>query len=469
MFNTNKKTVVHFIGVGGIGMSGIAEVLLDSGYTVTGSDIFRGETVNKLEEHGAKVYIGHRSSNVENPNVVVYSSAIDEANPEVREAKRKKIPLIRRAEMLAEIMRLKKGLAVAGTHGKTTTTSFLATVLQESGLDPTYIIGGIVKNLEGHAKVGRSDLLVAEADESDGSFLLLNPIMSVITNIDYDHLEHYGSREKMFDAFLEFSNKIPFYGFCALNIHDPDLVKLSTLTKKPCVFFGIEEKKVLDSSIKAKNLQLFDQFSKFDLYIEDEAKGEVTLNLPGRHNVLNALGAITLAWKMGVPLANIIESISKCRGVGRRFERIYMQNDFEIIDDYAHHPTEIKHTVATARGTRKGRLVAIFEPHRYSRTQFCWDDFLTCFEGIDELFLGPIYPASEQPIDGISSESLAKAIQKNSKLKVQTLSNTSEMKSVFESEGKSQSTVLVMGAGSIGRIARTILKSFRLNTNEKRP
>jgi UDP-N-acetylmuramate--alanine ligase len=326
VFQTNLKIKIHFIGIGGIGMSGIAEVLISLGYKISGSDTSDSANVKKLQKLGAEVFIGHSATNIKDATVVVYSSAVVESNPEVIEAKKNSIPVIRRAEMLAEIMRLKYGLAVAGTHGKTTTTSFLATILEECKLDPTYIIGGIVKNLNGHAKVGKGEFLAVEADESDGSFLLLNPVMSVITNIDNDHMDHYKTEENLVNAFIEFANKVPFYGVVALNAHDEKLMSIKSQLKSPSVTFGIET----ESDFCAKNISYEHFQTSFDLYYKNNKESRFTINIPGRHNILNCLGATALAYHAGLSFFDIAKAAQKLEGVGRRFQLLFKEKTFEV-------------------------------------------------------------------------------------------------------------------------------------------
>jgi UDP-N-acetylmuramate--alanine ligase len=453
MFNPRKDIKVHFIGIGGIGMSGIAEVLLSLGYKVSGSDIAESATVKKLKGLGAEVHLGHKSENLNDATVVVYSSAIDDTNPEIILAKAKRLPIMRRAEMLAELMRLKYGLAIAGTHGKTTTTSFLATILQESQYDPTYIIGGIVKNLEGHAKVGKGEFLVAEADESDGSFLLLNPIMSVVTNIDNDHMDHYGDEGTLLDSFREFVNKVPFYGLNALNAHDERLMAMTPEIKKPWVTFGIDTK----ADFEARNIKYVTNVATYDLFHKGKKAIEITINIPGKHNILNSLGAIALAYNMGVSFEKIASSIIKFDGVGRRFQTLKTKGDFEIIDDYAHHPTEIDTTLKTMKETRPDKkLVVVFEPHRYSRTKDCWDNFLHCFNHADEVYISPIYPASEKPIPGIETDRLISDINHLHPSLVQKLSDIKELDTIVKKYENDNVTLVTLGAGSIGRAIRNI-------------
>ncbi|AYF43117.1 UDP-N-acetylmuramate--L-alanine ligase [Halobacteriovorax sp. BALOs_7] len=439
---------VHFIGIGGIGMSGIAEILLSLGYKVTGSDISDSANVVRLRDLGAQVYIGHNRENItDETTVVVYSSAVNDTNPEMQQARENQVPIMRRAEMLAELMRLKRGIAIGGTHGKTTTTSFLATILQASNYEPTYIIGGIVSNLAGHAKVGTGEYLVAEADESDGSFLMLNPIMSVVTNIDLDHMDHYGSEDILMASFEEFINKVPFYGLSSLNADDDRLMSLVPFIKKPIVTFGIKN----EADYQATNITMDGLSSEFDLIVGPENLGRIKINLPGKHNILNALGAISIAHKMGVPVEMIQSSIRSFENVGRRFQLLYKNDKIEILDDYGHHPTEISSTLGTLKEIRDHKKIAIFEPHRFSRTKDCWNEFLHCFNDVDELYMCPIYPASEEPIAGITSERLVEDINrlhpglaKNIELK--------DLDSIIKSNEKA--TIMTLGAGSIGRVIR---------------
>ncbi|WP_412473975.1 UDP-N-acetylmuramate--L-alanine ligase [Halobacteriovorax sp. YZS-1-1] len=447
--NINIQDIsVHFIGIGGIGMSGIAEILLSLGYKVTGSDISDLANVVRLRELGAHVYIGHNRENItDETTVVVYSSAVNDTNPEMQQARENQVPIMRRAEMLAELMRLKRGIAIGGTHGKTTTTSFLATILQASNYEPTYIIGGIVSNLAGHAKVGTGEYLVAEADESDGSFLMLNPIMSVVTNIDLDHMDHYGSEDILMASFEEFINKVPFYGLSSLNADDDRLMSLVPFIKKPIVTFGIKN----EADYQATNITMDGLSSEFDLIVGPENLGRIKINLPGKHNILNALGAISIAHKMGVPVEMIQSSIRSFENVGRRFQLLYKNDKIEILDDYGHHPTEISSTLGTLKEIRDHKKIAIFEPHRFSRTKDCWNEFLHCFNDVDELYMCPIYPASEEPIAGITSERLVEDINrlhpglaKNIELK--------DLDSIIKSNEKA--TIMTLGAGSIGRVIR---------------
>lgn len=456
MFKTNKSlqshfVKIHFVGIGGIGMSGIAEVLLASGYSVSGSDVAESANVKKLKSMGAEIYIGHKAENLNQVTVVVYSSAVNDSNPEVARAKHEGIPVIRRAEMLAELMRLKYGLAVAGTHGKTTTTSFLATILEVCQYDPTYIIGGIVKNLQGHAKVGKGEFLVAEADESDGSFLLLSPVMSVITNIDNDHMDHYGSEENLFRAFVEFANKVPFYGVVALNVHDEKLMQLRLELKRPAVTFGIE----VPCDFEARNVEYGHFETHFDLYFKGVFKERFTINLPGRHNVLNCLGATAIAAQMGLSFSEIAKAAAQLEGVGRRFQLLKKEGSFEVVDDYGHHPTEIASTLKIVKDTRPDyKKIVIFEPHRYTRTRDCWSQFLHCFNYADELYLLPIYAASETPIEGITTDRLIEDINRAHPGFARKIESMDEVGLVIDRVKDEHTIVVTLGAGAISKVAR---------------
>ena len=469
MFTIKKNVKIHFVGIGGIGMSGIAEVLISLGYKVSGSDLSDSLIVEKLIKMGAEINIGHDAKNTKGATVVVYSSAIDKNNPEIKAALAGNIPLMRRAEMLAELMRLKHGLAVAGTHGKTTTTSFLATILHESEIDPTYIIGGAVQNLGGHAKVGKGNILVAEADESDGSFLLLNPIMSVITNIDHDHMDYYENEGNLVDSFIEFANKVPFYGLCALNIHDEKFKIIKKKMKRPWVTYGIAQKgKKQLADFHAKNVQYLKSGATYDLHYKGENVCKISISLPGKHNVLNSLAAIVIAYNMGISFEKIASSITKFEGIKRRFQILHSDDFVEIIDDYAHHPTEIAAILQSVKETRGDtNIVVVFEPHRFSRTKDCWERFFHCFNHADKLFLTPIYPASEKPIDGIVSQRLVNDINLLHPSFAHLIESTDKIGEAILNEIKFQTkekiTVVVLGAGAIGRKVREWLESSNWN------
>jgi UDP-N-acetylmuramate--alanine ligase len=453
-----KTTRLHFIGIGGIGMSGIAEVLLDLGYQISGSDLNASSVTENLKNKGATIYIGHTASNVEGSTLIVYSSAINPLNPEFSRAIELKIPMIRRAEMLAELMRLKFGIAIAGSHGKTTTTSLIATIFQEAKLDATHIIGGIVSNLGGNARKGDGDYLIAEADESDGSFLLLNPIMAAVTNIDDDHLDHYGTKEKIVEAFVEFVNKLPFYGRVALNANDGTTVSIKSRVKRPVIWYGIETE-LKETDYVAKNVVINASGTSFDLYYKGQKITLMKTPLWGHHNVSNALAAIAISHQAEIELDVIQSGLLKFRGVGRRLEKLYEKNQFLVIDDYGHHPTEIKATISSLRNVDKRPLCVVFEPHRFTRTQNFWKEFQECFEGADELFLTPIYAASESPIDGITSEALVKEMKLKG-INVNFLPSLGDMKNLLQERQDKSYLFVTLGAGSISKKIREFIKEF---------
>jgi UDP-N-acetylmuramate--alanine ligase len=478
MFDYKKDIRIHFVGIGGIGMSGIAEVLCQLGYAVSGSDIKAGGTTERLKKMGVEIFIGHKNKNVQDCTVVVYSSAVESTNPELIEARNKGIPLIQRAEMLAELMRLKQGIAIAGTHGKTTTTSFLATILAEAKLDATHIIGGIVENLGGHARVGKGEFLVAEADESDGTFLLLSPIMSVITNIDSDHIDHYKSDDELHKAFIQFANKIPFYGRCALNVSNEKVSDMIPFIRRPYVTFGLrqEEGKLAegvatgglwaneDINFAAGKIASDETGCEFDLYYQGEKVQRMAIKIPGVHNVLNALGAISIAKSMGIDFATIGNGIKKFMGVGRRLQTLYKDDQVEVIDDYAHHPTAVMETLKTLKTIKDSRIIAIFEPHRYTRTRDCWQSFLHCFNDADKVYILPIYAASEKEIGGINSSRMVDDINSIHPQHAQHLKSLTPLKKYFEGTDQADSlktTLIFLGAGSLGKKLRVFLSQAK--------
>lgn len=452
--------MVHIIGIGGIGMSAIAEVLIQLGFKVQGSDQSKSANVEKLERLGAKVFIGHESKNIEGATVVTHSSAVKAGNPEFDEAVKQGIPLLRRAQILADIMKLKKGIAVAGTHGKTTTTSLVSTLLKEIDADPTYIIGGIVHNLGGHAHVGKGEYIVAEADESDGSFLMLNPIASVITNIDNDHLDHYGSEEGLEIAFHRFANQIPFFGICSLNMEDAKLRKIKSTMDKPNVTFAASPE-YKDADYFADNVEQSPEGVTFDLLVRGENKGKFKLAVPGHHNVLNALGAISTCIELGFDIDGLRDGLSRYSGVGRRFQKVFEENNFEVIDDYGHHPTEIFETIKTAKKSRTDKeIIVVFEPHRFTRTRDCWAQFLHCFNNADKVFIAPIYPANEEPISGINSNSLSSDINKLHPNLTESFESWDTIKDYVKEAKKKDVLLLALGAGSVGRKVKDIVSSL---------
>lgn len=449
-----KQTRLHFIGIGGIGMSGIAEVLLSYGYQVSGSDLNSSTVTKRLEEKGATVYYEHIATNVENADLVIYSSAINHKNPEVIRAKELGIPLIRRAEMLAELMRLKYGIAVAGSHGKTTTTSIIASIFNVASLDATYIIGGIVHHLGGNAKKGDGQYLIAEADESDGSFLYLNPIMAALTNVDNDHLDHYGTVDKIKDAFCEFVNKVPFYGRVALNANDKPSVALKDQVKRSIVWYGFECPE-MNLDYEAKNIKLSASGSSFELYANQELVGVIETHMIGLHNISNTLAAIATCRETGIEWEAIKKGLKDFKGVGRRLEKIWEKDSFIVFDDYGHHPTEVLATIKALTDVDDRPLTVVFEPHRYSRTQNFWEEFNECFKNVDEVFISPIYPASEQPIEGITSEALVSSMKERGH-NANFINSLESMKELINQRQNEKRIFLSLGAGAISKKVREI-------------
>jgi UDP-N-acetylmuramate--alanine ligase len=452
---------LHFIGIGGIGMSGIAEVFINQGYPVSGSDLAESETTRHLASLGARIAIGHRAENVRDAQVVVISSAVRKDNPEVVEARRLRVPVIPRAEMLGELMRGRTGIAVAGTHGKTTTTSMLATVLTVAGLDPTLVIGGKVDSFGGNAKLGQGKYLVAEADESDGSFLHLPATLGIVTNIDNDHLDHYGSLEAIDQAFADFVNQLPFYGVAAICADDEGVARLLGEDRftKPIVTYGFNgERDYVARDVKGEGLG-----SSFDVYSRRAGRvlGRVRLNVPGKHNVLNALAAVAIGLHMEVSFEMVAKGLEAFRGVKRRFEIRWRDDDGKrvIVDDYGHHPTEIAATLAAARGYWPGRIITVFQPHRYSRTQHCREGFRTAFAASDIVLITDIYAAGEDPIPGVDARSLAAEIRAASRpgQEIVHVGDLADARDAVLARFLPGDLVLCCGAGSITRLPENLM------------
>lgn len=441
----SKVKAIHMVGIGGSGMSGIAEVLLNLGYTVHGSDMNESPVVARLRELGAVIGIGHAVENVSEAHVLVKSSAVSSDNPEIVAAKERGIPIIPRAEMLAELMRLRTGIAIAGTHGKTTTTSLVAAIFDEARLDPTVIIGGRLNAYGANARLGAGNYLVAEADESDGSFLCLFPIMNAVTNVDMDHLDFYPDQEAIDEAFVQFMNKVPFYGVNVVCGDDPGVRKLLPRVNRPVITYGLHARNDLTADIS-----LCAESSEFTVRLKGIKLGEVRLTQPGRHNVLNALAAIGIALQADIPVSCCIEALAKFKGVGRRFEKKGEKGGVLVVDDYGHHPAEIAATIATARQCCPGRrLVVAFQPHRFSRTRALFGDFCKVLGSVDKLFLAEIYAASELPIPGVSGESLAQGVRQANNTDVEFCRNFDEMLNRLDAELKSGDLLLTLGAGNI--------------------
>ncbi len=454
----HKVKNIHFIGIGGSGMSGIAEVLLNLGFQVTGSDLASNSVTARLKAAGATVYQGHQKENLIDADVVVVSSAVNESNPEVMEARARKIPVVPRALMLAELMRFRQGIAVAGTHGKTTTTSLIASILAEAGMDPTYVIGGRLESANANAKLGTGEYIVAEADESDASFLHLTPVMAVVTNIDADHMDTYEhSFDKLKTAFVDFLQQLPFWGMAVVCVDDANIRKILPRITKPIMTYGFSE----DARIRAINVVADDAKMQFTVQRINGVTTEfdVTLNLPGKHYVLNALAAIAIASELSVPDAAIIKALREFKGVGRRFER-YGEikapsgGTFTLIDDYGHHPVEMEAVIAAARGAFPGRrLVLAFQPHRYTRTRDCFESFVKVLSSVDAVLLTEVYSAGEPQIVAADTRSLVRAIRIVGKVEPLFVETTAELPQAIANTVKSGDVVIVMGAGSIGQVA----------------
>ena len=445
---------IHMVGIGGIGMSGIAEVLLTLGYSVSGSDTKPSPITERLQNLGAKIYEGHRASNVEDAHVLVTSSAINSSNPEVAEAHKHKIPVIPRAEMLAELMRLKYGIAVAGAHGKTTTTSIVASVLAAGHLDPTFVIGGRVNQAGTTARLGKGDFFVVEADESDRSFLLLAPVVAVVTTIDREHLDQYSSLEDIQDAFIQFVNRVPFYGSAVLCLDEPNVQAIIPKVKRPIITYGTSSQ----ADLIITDVQLQGWGSEFRLTYKGEDLGVFQLpHPPGMHNVRNAAAAAAVALYLSVPADLIREGLAKFAGVGRRFDVKGAVNDITVIDDYGHHPVEIRATLEAARGCKFSRLLVLFQPHRYSRTQHLWEDFRRAFNLADILVITDVYAASEAPIPGVTSEALAKAVGEAGHKNVIYLRSMQESIEFLLREAKPGDAILTIGAGNVSRASNELM------------
>lgn len=452
-----KKQHIHFVGVGGIGMSGLAQVLLQLGYEVSGSDLRSTEITNRLASLGGTIYKGHAAEHIKGADVVVYSSAVKADNPEIIAASEANIPIIPRAELLAELMRLKKfGIAVAGAHGKTSTTSMAASVLQAGGVDPTVIIGGKVKALGTHAVWGNGDFLLAEADESDGSFLRLTPSIVAVTNIDREHLDFYPNLEAITDAFYEFIEKIPFYGLAILCADDPVLASIMPRLHKRYMTYGISEQ----ADLMAVDIELTGFGVHYRAVFKGEVLGEVRLRVPGLHYLRNSLAALAIGLELGLSFDDISRGLYEYQGVGRRFEVIGEADGVTFVDDYAHHPTEIEATLRTARYCWPDRrLVVMFEPHRYTRTLALMDEFPMAFRDADVLFITEIYPASEKPIVGVTGERLARKIEETG-CKVCFVPMVSGLGDAAFKILQPGDVVLTLGAGSIGQVGYAMLSSL---------
>ncbi len=454
---------IHFVGIGGAGMSGIAEVLLNLGYAISGSDLSDNAAVRSLRAAGARVAIGHEAAHVAGADAVVVSTAVAGDNPEVLEARARRIPVVPRAVMLAELMRLRRGIAIAGTHGKTTTTSLVASVLAEAGLDPTFVIGGRLNRAGSHAKLGQGEYIVVEADESDASFLNLLPVMAVVTNIDADHMDTYGhDLARLRQSFVEFVGRLPFYGAAILCVDDPGVRAIMPLLSKPITAYGLgEDAQVRALDVRADGTRMHFRVQRRNGVVLPEL--EVTLNLPGVHNVRNALAAIAVAGELGVADAAVLRALAEFQGVGRRFQRYgevaaAAGGTFTLIDDYGHHPVEMAATLAAARGAYPGRrIVLAFQPHRYTRTRDLFEDFVAVLGGADLLLLTEVYAAGEAPIVAADGRSLARALRVAGRTEPVFIEDVAALPRAVHDAVRDGDVVLCMGAGSIGTVAQRVV------------
>lgn len=448
---------IHFVGIGGVGMSGLAKILLEMGYHVSGSDLKESEITKRLKDLGAIIYRGHDKKNLNGASVVVVSSAIPKNNPEVIAAQEKQIPVWQRAEMLARLMREKKGIAIAGAHGKTTTTSMISMILERNGFDPTIVIGGEVNDIGSNAKLGNGEYLVAEADESDGSMLRLDPTVAVVTNIEDDHLDHYGSLENIVKAFVEFINKIPPEGFALLCKDNINVQKIMDSLSVKTITYGLQE----HGDYLAKEVKMSNLASSFQVWAYGKFLGEITLRVPGLHNIYNALAATAICLEQGVNFEKIKSSLALFSGVQRRFQIIGQINDIMVVDDYAHHPTEIKVTLQAARDGWKGRVIAVFQPHRYTRTKLLHDEFAKAFSQADIIILNEIYSAGEEPIPGITGEKLCLAVKEHEGREVALLATKEDIVEHLLKIVQPGDLILTIGAGDIWMAGKALVTKLK--------
>jgi UDP-N-acetylmuramate--alanine ligase len=454
-----KTHRIHFIGVGGSGMSGLAEVLLNMGYQVSGSDLKATEVTDRVQALGGRVFLGHAASNVEGAQVVVYSSAVRPDNPELVRARANGIPVIPRADMLAELMRMKYGVAVGGSHGKTTTTSMVAAVLQRGGLDPTIVVGGRLKTLGTNAQLGNGRFLVAEADESDGSFLRLAPAVTVITNIDREHLDHYKDLDDIRQAFIYFANRVPFYGVAVLCADDEHVRSILPKVTKRSILYGTRP----EAEIRGTGLELVAGGSRFRVEAAGKRIGLIELHVPGRHNALNALAAVAVGLELEISFEHIAESLAGFRGVGRRFELLGEVAGVRVVDDYGHHPTEIAATLAAARGAGAGRVLVVFQPHRYTRTAALREEFGRCFGDADLVWVMDVYAAGEPPIPGVSGNTVVESAHAHGARHVHYAPTANEAVEAALREIKPGDLLLTLGAGDVSKLGEILLEGLRVS------
>ena len=445
---------IHFVGIGGIGMSGIAELLLNQGFTISGSDLRKTEITDKLEKLGAKIAEGHDPNLIKDADVVVKSSAVKDDNPEIQAANKNKIPVIRRAEMLSEIMRMSYGIGIAGTHGKTSTTSMVGSVLAAADLDPTIIVGGIVKNYSSNNLLGSNEYIVVEADEFDRSFLTLSPIIAGITNIEADHLDCYSNLEGVKEAFIQYANKVPFFGCVVACLDDNGVQSILPKIKKNIVTYGLSRQ----ANVRAENIEMKNFQSKFDVLIYGKNMGRINLNVMGNFNILNALHAIAIGFELDLPFEKIKKGLEEYNGVFRRFEYKGKFNDILIYDDYAHHPTEIEATLKGVRDSSNRRIVAVFQPHLFSRTKDFYEEFGRAFFQADQLLVAPIYPARELPIPGVTGQLISDAAIQSGHKNARYIENNENIISAIEEVIQPGDIVITLGAGTIYKFGEELIK-----------
>ncbi len=448
---------IHFVGVGGIGMSGIAEVLLNLGYQVSGSDLRAGETTDRLSALGGRIFLGHEAANVEGAQVVVFSTAVKPDNPELTAARERGIPVIPRADMLAELMRMKYGVAVAGSHGKTTTTSLVAAVLARGGLDPTIVVGGRLQSIGTNARLGRGQFLVAEADESDGSFLRLSPAVAVITNVDREHLDHHGSLEELRQAFVYFANRVPFYGVTLLCVDDPQVRGLLPQVTKRTVLYGTSP----EAAVRAEDVRLEARGATFRVLADGAELGAVRITLPGLHNVRNALAAIAVGLELEVAFPHVAAALESFPGVGRRFESRGEAGGVRVVDDYGHHPTEIAATLAAARSAGPGRVLVLFQPHRYTRTALLHREFAASFGDADRVWVLDVYPAGEAPVPGVSARTIVESAAALGQRQLTYAPDAARAIDEAARAARPGDLVLTLGAGDVWRLGDRVLERLR--------
>ncbi len=451
-----KAKQIHLVGIGGIGMSGIAELLLNLGYAVTGSDLKDTPVTRRLSRLGGKIFAGHRKENIEGADVVVYSSAVSPENPEIIESRERAIPVIPRAEMLAELMRLKYGISVAGAHGKTTTTTMIASILTSGNLDPTVVIGGRLDIWGGsNAKLGQGMFLVAESDESDGSFMLLSPTIAVVTNIDYEHMDFYRDMDALRKTFVDFINKIPFYGLAVVCLDNDEIQGVIPRLRKRCLTYGLSSQ----ADLRARDIEMGKFQVSFETLFQGKTLGRITVGMPGEHNVLNALAAICVGLELDIPIEDIGKGLLNLGGLYRRFQLKGEARGITILDDYGHHPTEIAATLAAARGCwPDNRLIVVFQPHRYTRTQLLYDRFVIGFNHADVLVVAPLYSAGESPLPGVNAEWLCRGIKEHGHKEVVLCESHDHILDFLEKTVREGDVVLTLGAGDIYHVGEELLK-----------